>query len=97
MATYLKTFQALSYERLQGAFAELFGLTVSQGGLMNMLRRAQGCFQAGRDAAVATLRPAAILAGRQPTSEPVGRRHTPSDPARTAFGVTVCRRFHSDA
>ena len=41
VATYLKTFQALSYERLQGAFAALFGLDVSQGGLMNMLRRAQ--------------------------------------------------------
>ena len=31
MATYLKTFQALSYERLQSAFADLFGLTLSQG------------------------------------------------------------------
>src|SRR5436309_3100024 len=62
VATYLKTFQALSYERLQGAFAELFGLTISQGGLMNMLRRAQACFQAGRDAAVAALRRAAVVA-----------------------------------
>ena len=49
VATYLKTFQALSYERLQGALADLFGLTLSQGGLMNLLRRAQGRFQAGRD------------------------------------------------
>jgi transposase len=40
VATYLKTFQALSYERLQGALAALFGLRLSQGGLMNMLRRA---------------------------------------------------------
>ena len=39
MATYLKTFQALSYERLQSAFADLFGLRLSQGGLMNLLRR----------------------------------------------------------
>src|SRR3954462_703428 len=61
-ATYLKTFQALSYERLQGTFAELFGLTISQGGLMTMLRRAQGCFQAGRDAAVAALRRATVVA-----------------------------------
>ena len=29
VATYLKTFQALSYERLQGALADLFGLTIS--------------------------------------------------------------------
>jgi transposase len=52
IATYLKTFQALSYERLQGAFADLFGLRISQGGLMNMLRRAQAYFAGGRDDAV---------------------------------------------
>ena len=34
VATYLKTFQALSYERLQAALSDLFGLTLSQGGLM---------------------------------------------------------------
>src|ERR671927_1265640 len=62
VASYLKTFQALSYERLQGALAELFGLTISQGGLMNMLRRAQGCFHAEREAAVSALRRAAVVA-----------------------------------
>jgi transposase len=48
VATYLKTFQALSYERLQAALSDLFGLTLSQGGLMNLLRRAQGRFRSGR-------------------------------------------------
>jgi len=62
VATYLKTFQTLSYERLQSAFADLFGLTVSQGGLMNMLRRAQGAFVAERDVAVAALRQAEVIA-----------------------------------
>lgn len=62
VATYLKTFQALSYERLQGAFADLFGLIISQGGLMNMLRRSQGAFVAGRDAAAAALRQAKVVA-----------------------------------
>src|SRR6195952_4107409 len=62
VATYLKTFQALSYERLQGAFADLFGLSISQGGLMNMLRRAQERFVPGRDQAVAALRQAKIVA-----------------------------------
>ena len=61
IATYLKTFQALSYERLQGAFADLFGLTISQGGLMNMLRRAQGHFAGGRDDAVSELRQASVV------------------------------------
>jgi transposase len=62
IATYLKTFQALSYERLQGALADLFGLTISQGGLMNLLRRAQGRFQAGREEAVAAVRRAKVVA-----------------------------------
>jgi transposase len=62
VAAYLKTFQALSDERLQGAFADLFGLRLSQGGLMNMLRRAQGAFAAARDKAVAALRRATVVA-----------------------------------
>ena len=51
-AVYLKTFQALSYERLQKALFDLFGLRISQGGLTKMLRRAETRFEAGRDAAV---------------------------------------------
>lgn len=62
VATYLKTFQALSYGRLQAALADLFGLTLSQGGLMNLLRRAQGRFVAGREAAVSALRRAEVVA-----------------------------------
>ncbi|TXM63734.1 IS66 family transposase, partial [Methylobacterium sp. WL12] len=49
VATYLKTFQALSYERLQAALSDLFGLTLSQGGLMNLLQRTQKHFRSGRD------------------------------------------------
>jgi transposase len=62
VATYLKTFQALSYERLQSVLSDLFGLTLSQGGLMNLLCRAQDRFQAGRDEAVAALRRADVVA-----------------------------------
>ena len=62
VATYLKTFQALSYERLQATLSDLFGLKLSQGGLMNLLRRAQARFRPGREAAVATLRQAAVVA-----------------------------------
>src|SRR3954454_6545231 len=62
VATYLKTFQALSYERLQATLADLFGLTLSQGGLMNLLRRAQGRFLTGRDEAVPALRRADVVA-----------------------------------
>jgi transposase len=62
VATYLKTFQALSYERLQSALSDLFGLTLSQGGLMNLLRRAQGCFAEGQVSAVSSLRRAEVIA-----------------------------------
>src|SRR3954449_972970 len=62
VVTYLKTFQALSYERLQATLADLFGVTVSQGGLMNMLRRSHGHFQAGREQAIAALRRAKVVA-----------------------------------
>src|SRR5215204_1564669 len=62
VATYLKTFQALSYERLQGALSDLFGLTLSQGGLMNLLRRAQGCFAEGQRSAISALRRAEVVA-----------------------------------
>ena len=59
---YLKTFQALSYERLQGALRDLFCLTLSQGGLMNLLRRGQRRFEGGRETAISALRRAAIVA-----------------------------------
>src|SRR5215210_4769893 len=62
VATYLRTFQALSYERLQGALSDLFGLTLSQGGLMNRLRRAQGCFAEGQARAISSLRRAEVVA-----------------------------------
>src|ERR671917_1746562 len=62
VATYLKTFQALSYERLQGALSDLFGLSISQGGLMNLLRRSQGRCQAGREDAISALRRADVIA-----------------------------------
>src|SRR3954468_16041408 len=62
VATYLKTFQALSYERLQGALSDLFGRQLSQGGLMNLLRRAQGRFEDGQRRAVSALRQAEMVA-----------------------------------
>jgi transposase len=62
VATYLKTFQALSYERLQATLLDLFGLTLSQGGLMNLLRRAQGRFAEGQVRAVSSLRRAEVVA-----------------------------------
>lgn len=62
LALYLKTNQLFSYERLQGAFADLFGLKISQGALMNMFKRTTPAFTAGRDQALAALRRADVVA-----------------------------------
>ncbi len=62
VAVYLKTFQALSYERLQSALSDLFGLRLSQGGLMNLLRRAQERFAGRQASAVSALRRAKVVA-----------------------------------
>lgn len=62
LALYLKTNQLFSYERLQGAFADLFGLKLSQGALMNMFKRTAPVFAARRDDALAALRRADVVA-----------------------------------
>ncbi len=90
LATYLKTFQALSYERLQATLADLFGLPISQDGLMNMLRRAQGCFQAGREHAVAALRQAKVVA-----SDETGVRIEGSNAYHWVFRCTAAVVHHA--
>ena len=62
LAIYLKTQHAFSYQRLSRAFADLFGLSVSEGALMNMFKRASCRFEAKREEAEALLRRAEIVA-----------------------------------
>jgi transposase len=62
LALYLKSNQLFSYERLQGVFADLFGLKLSQGALMNMFKRTSPIFSTGRDDALAALRRAEVVA-----------------------------------
>ena len=52
----------IAHERLQAALSDLFGLTLSQGGLMNLLRRAQERFAEGQARAVSSLRRAEVVA-----------------------------------
>src|SRR4051794_17556783 len=84
VAVYLKTFQALSYERLQSALSDLFGLHLSQGGLMNRLRRAQGRFGGGQRSAGSALRQAPVGASDQTgvRGEGAHRHHLVVPPAR---------------
>ena len=62
LALYLKTNQLFSYERLQGAFGDLFGLALSQGALMNMFKRTAPVFAARRADALGVLRRAEVVA-----------------------------------
>lgn len=48
LAVYLKTFQAISFIRLEGMFADLFGLKISQGARASMLKRSHVPFAAGK-------------------------------------------------
>ncbi|HEY5207216.1 MAG TPA: IS66 family transposase [Roseiarcus sp.] len=62
LAIYLKGFQALSYERLRGMFRDAFGLSVSEGALMNMFIRSHAKFKIEADKAKAILRAAKVVA-----------------------------------
>jgi len=62
LAIYMKTRQAVSYERLQRLFVDLFGLTLSQGALMNMFARTATAFEEKRKTALAVLRAADVVA-----------------------------------
>src|ERR1700710_2346833 len=62
LAIYLKGFQSLSYERLSGLFGDAFGLSVSEGALMNMFIRSHPRFKIAAEKAKATLRAAKVVA-----------------------------------
>ena len=62
LAVYLKAFQHFSYERLRLFMAEVFGLKISEGGLMNLMKRGTKAFSAGAEAALASLRQAQSIA-----------------------------------
>ena len=62
LAIYLKGFQALSYERLRGLFGDAFGLSVSEGALMNMFIRSHARFKIEAERAKAILRAAKVVA-----------------------------------
>jgi transposase len=62
LAIYLKGFQALSYERLRGLFGDAFGLSVSEGALMNMFIRSHPRFEIEAEKAKAIVRAAEVVA-----------------------------------
>jgi transposase len=62
LAIYYKGFQALSYERLRLMFRDAFGLSVSEGALMNMFIRSHPRFEIEAEKAKAILRAARVVA-----------------------------------
>lgn len=62
LALYLKTFQAVSFARLEAMLDDLFGVKISQGALANMLKRTHAPFAARKIAIIADLRRADMVA-----------------------------------
>ena len=85
MAVYPKSVQLFSYERLRLAFSDLFGLTISEGALMNMFKRTQAAFEAKRDAALARAAPGAFRRLRR-------NRRAHRRRQRLPVGVSAARR-----
>lgn len=62
LAIYLKSFHALSYERLRLLLRDVFWLTISEGALMNIFSRTRKVFSTEADKAKYVLRQAAVVA-----------------------------------
>jgi transposase len=62
LALYLKTFQAISFVRLEGMLSNLFGVKISQGALANMLKRSHVPFAVRKAAIIKDLRRADVVA-----------------------------------
>ena len=62
LTLYLKTFQAISFARLEGMLSDLFGIKISQGALNNMLKRSHLPFAARKADIIQNLRRADAVA-----------------------------------
>ena len=77
LAVYLKTMQLFSYERLSGAFHDLFGLQVSQGALMNRRRPHEGGVHDGPGKRARRAAPRALRGLRRDGGAHRGRQRLP--------------------
>lgn len=62
LALYLKTFQAVSFVRLENMLSDLFGVKISQGALNNMLKRSHRPFATRKTDIIKDLRHANMVA-----------------------------------
>lgn len=73
MAVYLRTAHAIGFERLAATFGHLFGLTISEGALVNMIARAKSRFETSADAIRAELRRARVICSDETSARVRGR------------------------
>src|SRR5258708_2082681 len=73
LALYLRYSHAISYERLSGLFAHLFGLQISEGALANLFRRVKPRFEAQVAGILARLRRSRLICSDETSARVHGR------------------------
>ncbi len=75
LIVHLHVTQAISFERLSRLMAELFGLTISEGAIANMLARAEPALSAAAEAIAERVRHAAVVASDETSARVKGHTH----------------------
>ena len=70
---YLHNSHHLSFERLSRVMGELFGLSISEGAITNIFRRAKGAMETATTAIAATIRKASVVASDETTTRVNGQ------------------------
>ena len=73
MAVYLRTAHAIGFERLAATFSHLFGLSISEGALVNMIARVKPRFEAAATAITEQLRRARVIGSDETSARVRGR------------------------
>jgi transposase len=73
LAVYLRYGHAIGYQRLSRLFADLYGLTISEGALANLFLRAKTCFDDRATAILARLRTSRLIASDETGARVNGR------------------------
>lgn len=75
LAVYLHYAHAIGFERLAGLFGEIFGLSISEGALSNILARAQAPLAAAAQAIEARVKAADVVASDETSARVMKRTH----------------------
>ena len=93
--TYFHASQMISYSRLTEMLGGVFGLTVSEGAIANMLRRAARPFAGAADDIAAIVRASPVIASDETSARVAGKTWWPQVD-RPAFGRVDVRRGDGD-